>query len=199
MGLGTERVYAEFGAGLRWFIAARVRDPHAAEDILQDVYLKIHARIGTLRDDERAGAWVYRIARNAIADHYRGQRPIAVLPELPDAPEDPVEEELAAGLARSIRRFIERLPPASREALVLTEYEGLTQAELATRLGISVSGAKSRVQRARARLKGLLLECCHFELDRAGRVIDYYPRGGCCASCDGAAACGGYSDGQNGR
>jgi len=63
-----------------------------------------------------------------------------------------------------------------KAALYLTEYEGMTQKDLAGRLGISVSEAKSRVQRARARLKALLLDCCHFELDRRGKVINYYGR-----------------------
>ena len=70
--------------------------------------------------------------------------------------------------------MLEGLPPDHWEALYLTEYEGLTQKELAERLGIGLSGAKSRVQRARARLKAMLLDCCHFELDRRGRVTNYY-------------------------
>ena len=65
-------------------------------------------------------------------------------------------------------------------ALVLTEFEGLTQVEMAEELGLSVSGAKSRVQRARAMLRDDLLECCHFEFDRLGHVIDYEPRPRCC-------------------
>lgn len=173
-------VYDELDSGLRSFIRGRVRDPELAEDILQDVYLKIHSRIGALRDEEKVRAWVYRVARNAVNDHYRAARPMAELPDLPYTPEDPAEEEVARRLSESVRRFLDALPAPDREALVLTEYEGLTQAQLAERLGISVSGAKSRVQRARARLKALLLECCHFELDRLGGVIDYRPRADCC-------------------
>ena len=77
--------------------------------------------------------------------------------------------------------MIEGLPVKHREALKLTEYEGMTQKELAAKLGISISGAKSRVQRARAMLKDALMQCCHFELDRYGTVIDYHPR--TCSSC----------------
>jgi len=69
-----------------------------------------------------------------------------------------------------------------REALILTEYQGLTQKELGEKLGISFSGAKSRVQRAREKLKTMLLDCCHFEIDRLGRVIDYQPRCDCCST-----------------
>jgi RNA polymerase sigma-70 factor (ECF subfamily) len=67
-----------------------------------------------------------------------------------------------------------------REALILTEYKGLNQRELAERLGLSFSGAKSRVQREREKLKTMLLDCCHFEFDRLGKIIDYQPNCACC-------------------
>ncbi len=73
-----------------------------------------------------------------------------------------------------------------RQALILTEYQGLTQRELAERLGLSFSGAKSRVQRAREKLKQQLLECCHFELDRRNHILDYQPR---CHRCETVACC----------
>jgi RNA polymerase sigma-70 factor (ECF subfamily) len=72
--------------------------------------------------------------------------------------------------------MIYSLPEPYRDAVVLTELEGLTQRELANRLGISLSGAKSRVQRGRAQLKQMLDECCTFEFDRRGKVIDCTPR-----------------------
>jgi RNA polymerase sigma-70 factor (ECF subfamily) len=68
------------------------------------------------------------------------------------------------------------LKPAYRDALLLTEWEGLTQFEMGKRLGLSPSGAKSRVQRARDQLKNLLLDCCRFELDHRGNIIEMTPR-----------------------
>ena len=87
-----------------------------------------------------------------------------------------------AELALSLRGLVEQLPDPYREALLLTEFQGLSQVELAGRLGLSVSAAKSRVQRARGKLRDMLLACCHIELDRRGRVIDYYERCCCCNS-----------------
>jgi RNA polymerase sigma-70 factor, ECF subfamily len=81
------------------------------------------------------------------------------------------------------------LPDQDRQALILTEYQGLTQKEFGERQGLSFSGAKSRVQRAREKLKQELLACCHFELDRRGHILDYQPRCDCCeqtACCDDA-------------
>ncbi len=72
--------------------------------------------------------------------------------------------------------MIYSLPDQYREAVVLTEFDGLTQQQLADRLGITLSGAKSRVQRGRAHSKQMLDECCNFEFDRRGMVIDCTPR-----------------------
>ena len=174
MPASVEEIYDRFDADLGAFVRSRVADTDGAEDVLQDVYLKIHLRVGTVRDEERIGAWVFRVARNAVADYHRAKKPVQELGEVPEAPPDPEGEDLERELRRSVRGMLEGLPAEHREALYLTEYEGLTQKELAERLGIGLSGAKSRVQRARIRLKPMLLDCCHFELDRRGRVTDYY-------------------------
>ena len=75
------------------------------------------------------------------------------------------------------------LPEKYRQALMLTEFRGMKQTELAEQLGISLSGAKSRVQRGREMLRESLLDCCHFEFDRLGGMIAYTLRPDCCQAC----------------
>ena len=89
--------------------------------------------------------------------------------------------------------MVAALPAIYRDALRLTEYDGLTQKELAQRLGLTVSGAKSRVQRARQLLRQTLLECCHFELDQRNAIISYQPHCGCCTTttCTPTCECNG--------
>ncbi len=176
MPLTVEEVHERFDAGLRRFVAARVGDPDSAEDVVQDVYLKIQGHIGTIEDEEKVGAWVYRVARNAVYDFYRTRKPTQELDEIPSPTPDPTEDEMEARLSESVRGMLDGLSPDQKTALYLTEYEGMTQRDLAAELGISLSGAKSRVQRATAQLKALLLDCCHFELDRRGKVINYHDR-----------------------
>jgi RNA polymerase sigma-70 factor (ECF subfamily) len=89
--------------------------------------------------------------------------------------------------------MVERLPAAYREAVLLTEYEGLTQQELAEHADLSLSGAKSRVQRARKHLKEQLLACCEVQLDWAGHLVDYQPRSGSCAASTGPSSSAGAS------
>lgn len=175
MNATLEHIWNEFAEKLRQFIRHRVSDPESAEDILQDVFLKIHGRLGQLKDPAKLQGWLYLIARNAVIDFYRARQETVPVPEdLMAEPEaEPLERE---ELKASFRRMIFSLAEPYREALVLTEFDGLSQKALAERLGISFSGAKSRVQRGRAQLKAMLHECCVFEFDRRGRVIDCRPR-----------------------
>ena len=158
----VETIWNESSARLRQFIRARVADPATAEDILQDVFLKFQSRLDEFQDPAKVQGWLFLVARNAIIDHYRTRKPTSELPEtLPaELPENPIEIE---ELKRVFRHIIGGLPEPYREALVLTEFEGLTQVALAKRLGISLSGAKSRVQRGRELLKERLLDACHRE------------------------------------
>ena len=175
----TQQIWAEFGDRLRAFVARRVGNEADAEDILQDVFLRIHTRLDTLGDERKLTSWVYQITRNAIADHYRGRRPATTLPDsvvVAEAPPEDVAKELLPGLGP----MLERLTAKDREALLLTEVKGLTQRELANRLGLSVPGAKSRVQRARHKLRQAFVDCCRVEFDPGGGVADYQPG---CEAC----------------
>jgi RNA polymerase sigma-70 factor, ECF subfamily len=171
-----EQIWTEFSDRLRLFIRRRVADDAVADDILQDVFMRIYTQLGSLRDMSRLESWVYQIARNAIIDHYRSRGDDNEIPESIAAPEAWEEATAATSLAPSVTAFLDCLPDKYREALLLTELKGLTQKEASEKLGISLSGAKSRVQRARDQLRDLILDCCHVELDRAGRITDYYPR-----------------------
>lgn len=177
----TENLWETFHTGLKHFILKRIPDEQSADDVLQETFLKIHTRIATLRDEEKLQSWMYQIARNAIADYYRAQKATVELPETLPVPDEPVfEDEVIKDLIPGVKAMVDNLPAPYREALILTEYEGLSQRELADRLGLSFSGAKSRVQRAREKLKTMLLDCCHFEFDRLGKIINYQPNCACC-------------------
>lgn len=181
MTITTENVWREFSARLRGFIGKRVSSAADADDLLSEVFVKVHTRIDSLEDEARLAPWLFQITRNTLTDYYR-RRP-APQTGLDGVESAAVEDDYdaAALISSSLRDLVGRLPAKYREALVLTEFEGLTQVEMADRLGLSVSGAKSRVQRARTMLRDDLLECCHFEFDRRGHVIDYEPRLRCCA------------------
>ncbi len=173
MTLSAADLWQEHKTRLHNYIARRVPDRHVADDILQDVFLKVHTSLGTVKAPGSVAAWLYRLASNAIADYYRTYKPSDELPENLAAPEK--RRDYTAELASCLRPFIDDLPEKYRTALVLSEIEGITQKEVARRLGLSVSGAKSRVQRGREKLRGLLSECCEIEVGRNG-IVGYEVR-----------------------
>ena len=193
----TEELWQALHNGLRVFIVKRVDDQEHADDILQEVFVRVHRQIDSVKDPERLVSWVYQITRNAIIDHYRKpgrQRevPFGLSGEL-EAKND-VAEALTASysdvveprteLSGCLRPMIERLSRDYRAAIMLVGIEGLTQQAAAKQMGISLSGMKSRVQRGRKQLKQMLDDCCLIELDGRGGVIDYRTRS---TDCDGCA------------
>ena len=187
-----DTVWRELHAPLSRFVARRVSDPSDAEDVLQDVMLRIQRHADEIEHVDHLAAWMHQVARNAIVDFYRRRAARREQPtdmtELIERTMDIVSEspppaDTTGELARCLSPLIARLTGTYREALRLTELGGLTQTEAARQLGLSTSGMKARVQRARAQLRGLLLECCEVELDRRGGVTDYEPRAGSCGPC----------------
>jgi RNA polymerase sigma-70 factor (ECF subfamily) len=175
----SARDWRSLDAKLRPFIARRVRSSTDVDDVLQDVFLRMQRSIATLRDEERFGPWIYQVARSAIADHQRAvlRHPVTAtgddLPEATQAHESDGEEEDQAEqeLATYVAPFVAMLPSPYREALTLTELEGLTQKDAAAMLGISLSGMKSRVQRGRQHLRQMFEDCCNIALDARGKVV----------------------------
>jgi len=161
-----------------------VANEQDAEDILQDVFLKIYSNIDQVKDNDRIYAWVYRITRNSIADYSRKKRDTAEFSDLPDESIiDNDEDEIINGLVLCLKNMIDSLPDKYKQAIMLTELGGLTQKELAQKLGMSISGAKSRVQRGRTMLKEKLFECCKFQFDAYGNIIEYQHKKDSCKYC----------------
>lgn len=185
MAQAAEAVWSEMSGRLRAFLARRVRDPEDADDLLQEVFLRLHRSSGTLVEADRLHAWLFQITRNVLVDHYRAgaarrrhlggtvngeeTEPVAV-------EEDPARDE--AELAACLAPMLDRLPEPYREAVRLTGLDGVPQVAAAERLGLSVSGMKSRVQRGRRLLRDLLLRCCEVDFDRRGGVASFRSRPG---------------------
>ena len=185
MAIATDQIWREFSDRLRLFILRRVRSEHDVEDILQDVFWKIHSRVHTLKLGDKLEPWIYRITRNTIVDYYRHQaKSPSDISEMPEQQAEPVAaQDIPEELAACLRPMIDDLPEKYRQAILSTEYESLTQKEMSQELGLSLSGAKSRVQRAREKLKMTLLACCHFDFDRRGNILDYQPKEEFCGYC----------------
>ena len=180
MTLSSLEVWESFAHHLRAYVRRRLDDPDAAEDVLQEIFLRVHTHLADLRRPERLLPWLYRIARSAVVDHLRRRSPVVELSE--DLPEDEsAVDDISRHIARGLGHMVDELPEPYRMAVRLSELEGWTQARVAQHLGLSLSGAKSRVQRGRRLLHKILTDCCTFELDRNHHILDYRPRVACCA------------------
>jgi RNA polymerase sigma-70 factor (ECF subfamily) len=191
--------WTQLRADVGRLVARRLPGPADVEDVVQDVLLRVWRHGESLRDDERFGAWLARIARTATADHLRSRQrhPLARFSsgEAGGDSDPPVEEDESVKnlVATTLRPFVEGLPEPYRAALLLSEFDGLPYPVLAKRLGISVSGVKSRVQRGRSLLRAALERCCAIGLDARGTPVSCEPRAsgsappGCCPERDPGA------------
>lgn len=189
----SEELLAELHGRLRAFVGRRVSDPDAADDIAQDVLLRLHRSLGELRDEDRLDAFAYRIARNAIIDHYRARAGAKEVPVADDrlaaridADAHPGDDEVRGRgeLARCLHPVVMRLPEPYREALTLTDLGELSQVEAARITGLSTPGMKSRVQRARAQVHELLSACCDVAIDADRRIAAVERTGPCACAPD---------------
>lgn len=169
----SERVWLEYHSRLRAFIKSRISDSTATDDIIQNVFLKMHSGLASLRDETKLKSWLYQIARNAITDYFRSRKPTVDVSAWLSQPETDSVEKVTKELSECMQPMIQLLPENYRETIILSEVEGLTQKEVAKLQGISLSGAKSRVQRGRVLLKNMMTECCRLEFDHGGRLYDY--------------------------
>jgi RNA polymerase sigma-70 factor, ECF subfamily len=183
----THPAHQELEQKLRPFVARRV--PAAdVDDVLQDVFVRVERSLATLRDQERLVPWLYQVARSAVQEslRQRARHPLASDDHDESAAVE-AEGSVAAetGLAAFAASAITRLPSPYREALTLTDLEGMTQQAAAKVLGLSPSGMKSRVQRARQKLRQILEASCKIALDARGGVVDCEPKQKGACSCAG--------------
>ncbi len=178
-----EEIWRTYHQGLHRFIQIRVGDAAVADDILQDVFIKIHSGIDGLKDSAKIKSWVYQITRNAIIDYYRSQKNHTQLPDDLSGPEIDHSEQAQQELGACLIPMIKALPDHYRDALMLSEIDEIPQKQVAEKLGISLSGAKSRVQRGRVMVKEMLSDCCSIERDHRGSLVDYEPRSSDCKGC----------------
>lgn len=160
---------------LRPYVARRVASAAEVDDLIQEIFLKLHQASSTLADEESFGGWVYRIARNAIVDHARTKRrdsPLSDGCEDPSEDDESLTEQLRSDLGECVALFVSRLSSPYREAITLTELQSLTQREAAEVLGISLPALKAQVLRGRAKIRDMFDDCCLVSVDSRGRVVE---------------------------
>ena len=159
---------------LRAWLRHSLGNAHDADDLLQDVFPKALRQERGFCNLGNARAWLFEVARNALADRLRLRKGQVELPEgLVAENDEPVPVDT---LAQCLPRSLAELSMEDREAITLCDLEGMNQADFARLKGLTLPGAKSRVQRARKRLREHLSTACQVRFDDAGKVCCFMPR-----------------------
>ena len=172
-------IHNEFHSVLNNYISKRVSNPADVQDLLQEVFIKVHKNTQAIGRRESLKSWLFRITQNTIIDYYRKNANLKHVydekalekQDHDDQPFDRTKE-----LERCIHRFINELPEAYRAIIVDSEIKGISQKDLAVKYGLAYPSLRARVQRGRARLREMFLECCHIELDRRGNILKAIPK-----------------------
>jgi RNA polymerase sigma-70 factor (ECF subfamily) len=179
-----DQTWEDFSGKIRTFISRRVSNPSYIDDILQEVFLKIHLHLDGLEGDSKISSWIFKIAHNTVIDFYRKQKAILLPLDEEYSAKNESRNSAAYEIASGLEEMVNTLPEKYAKTLILVEFSGLSNKEASQKLGISVSGVKSRVQRARKMIKDSLMRCCHFVFDRFGTILDYHPITCCCCRED---------------
>lgn len=179
--LDPATLWEDFAPVLRKFLARRVPPGVDADDLLQEVFLRVIRHLADVRSTDRPEAWLFQIARNAVRDSLRARqrrdgRTDPLESDLPAPPDLASDRAAEAELAPCLTAMVERLAEPYRTAITLTSIQGLSQADAARRTGVSISGMKSRVQRGRRQLREMLVACCTIAVDVRGGVSDFHRR-----------------------
>lgn len=159
---------------LKGFLLSQLRDSDLADDLLQDTFIRALAQGSRFCELENARAWLFRVARNRLTDFHRTSKHTTEVPD--NLPQHPPEDEPVANLVQCLPRALGELSAEDSDAIRRCDLDGLTQREYAERAGISLTAAKSRLQRARKRLKQHLHEVCQVRYDDSGSVCCFVPR-----------------------
>ena len=180
--MNLESIWQEYSTSLRGFLYSRVSNDADVEDLLQEVLIKTHQNLDTVKSSEKIKPWLFQLANNTIIDFYRkkGRSRDISAADLWYADDDVVVEQ---ALAQCVEPFIRALPKKSADLLLAIDIEGQSQKDYAEKAGISYSTIKSQVQRGRAKLRTLFDDCCSLTLDNHGNVVEFLAKSGGCDSC----------------
>jgi RNA polymerase sigma-70 factor (ECF subfamily) len=179
--MNNYNTWKDLSGKLYGYLLVNVNNEEVAKDILQDVFLKVIEKKELYKSDNNYQGWVFRITKNMLIDYFRKNKTHNELQVVMDNKVSFEDlPETYKDLMPALDEFINNLPSKYKEPLILSDIEGMNQKQIAEKLSLSLSGAKSRIQRARKILKENFLKCSTYEFDKQGRVIDFHPNGERC-------------------
>lgn len=157
----TDAVWNEFSAQIRSYLLKKVRVEDDADDLLQEIFIKIHGNIDDLKDEKKLAPWIHQIVRNSLTDYYRKKNlETTELNEEVIASENELNDDIYKQcISGCLKVFMNKLPEKYKVPLELSDIRSLKQKDIAKEMNISYSGLKSRVQRGREMIKEMFIDC----------------------------------------
>lgn len=182
--MNMDEVWKNYKKMIQAFLYSKLSNKDDADDLLQEIMIKIHNNLDSLESQKRMKPWLYAIANNTIIDYYRKQSKQKASVEYDEAVSLFIHEvpEIKADLSNCISPFIDVLPNEMSHMLRAIDLEGQSQKSYAHDLNINYSTLKSRLQKSRKALRGLFDQCCRFDFDKNGNVYDYDQKSANCSN-----------------
>ena len=181
-------IYTEFHKVLLGFIKSKVNNHEDAEDIVQNVFMKVAGSVGDLNRKEKLQSWIYAIARNSIIDYYRvngNKKKLVIEGDIAESFSDEEYIDTTKGLDCCLIDFVNQLPDEYRDIIIDVEMNGIKQKDLVEKYNLAYPSIRSRVQRGREKLIQLLLECCNIQWDTRGNILGVQSKPACGNNEDG--------------
>jgi RNA polymerase sigma-70 factor (ECF subfamily) len=158
-------IYLEFKDEIQHHILKKVKSKEVAEDLTSQLALKLYSMCEKLQDVQNLRAWLYRVASNVVMDYFRDEQKKLNQFHAESLSKEEDGEFVNVAVENCVLKLLEQLPHKYREAVRMSDLEGVSQKEIAEKLNISYSAAKMRVQRGRESLKSKFYECCSCVLE----------------------------------
>lgn len=171
-------IWTHHEAELRSWLRAHAPVISEVDDILQDVFIKTMKQGERFASVEQPRAWLFEVTRNTLTDRLRaGHKNVPLPDDLEDLPApQPVTEAVDAMASVCLPRVLSELDAQDREIIELCDLSDMDQASYARLKGLTLSAAKSRIQRARQRMRERMVVVCQVSFDGAGHIEDFVPR-----------------------
>jgi len=180
-----EKLYSQYYLKLFSFVNSRIQNKEDTEDIVSEIFIKIYKHIDTLDSNEKLTSWIFTITRNSIIDFYRKtnkyKNNIEYQEELYFTQQE--QQSTIRELSNCIEPIINSLTKKYKEPLYLFQINGLKQKEIAKKLNISQSNIKNTIFRGKKQIKEKLYQCCSYEYDSVGNIIEFKEKGNRCNFC----------------
>ena len=170
-------IYDQYYERVRKFIFALVKDEWAADDLIQETFIKVQKNLYQVREESKLSSWIFRIAYNLCQDHFRemsqsSKRDKALNEKNEILPEPLFQKTIEQHqMGECVQDKISLLPESYQAVMVLFDLMEFSHQEIAEILDISVENVKVRLHRARKKLKSILEEECRFEVDERNVLV----------------------------